>query len=153
MLVSGTSVFHQGLQKERKKQLSFISCFWEIRNIDILLAEHYQHETEPFRAAAVTNTCTEVPDYTSLFSRRVSELPLLSLFRECVYVCTCVCVCVCETERQKKTEKSWVACMWMRPFLSLCVCPSVIHSHTQTNTRAERIATCHKLYAVACDSG
>lgn len=80
---------------------------WEIL---ILLAEHYQCETEPFRNAAVTT-------------------PVLKFLITCL--CSqCFCVKDTHKETEKDAEESWVA--WIHLILSVC------HPQTQTNSQRQK---------------
>lgn len=91
MLMSGTYVFHEGLQK---KAALFHILFWEMRNIDIT-RRALSAWNRAFQRSSSDNTCTEVPDYTSLFSRLLSPLLPLS-----------VCLCVWNGETHKKTQRN-----------------------------------------------
>lgn len=80
--------------------------------------------------------------------------PVLKFLITCLCSQSCVClsmhVCGGEEQRhkkkkEKKMEKSEVACNRMLLFLS------VIHTHK--HAQADSIATCHRLYTAAFDSG
>lgn len=80
--------------------------------------------------------------------------PVLKFLITCLCSQSCVClsmhVCAGEEQRhtkkkEKKMEKSEVTCNRMLLFLS------VIHTHK--HAQADSIATCHRLYTAAFDSG
>ena len=92
----------------------------------ILLAEHYQRETEPVQKSSSHNTCTEVPDYTSLFSELLSLLLPLAV---------CACARVTETEKDREILGSMKLNLF---FLFLSVCLSFSRTQPHKNRARQK---------------